>query len=276
MRPGRRQARAPGPPAPRALQPAPATGILPTSTTYPWQRAEDAGEVVEAFHVSGGRPYFRTADEFPQLPLTDNVAGVQLCAHVYIPVGYVGFIKGVICAPYLGSYFHASAENQILNAIDGAWQTPMGWEVFVDGNGVRPAWRWHLRVLPGTLEDARRGNASAATGFLAPNVPVPTSPAYGGAAQLRLPGRAAGKRWSDNRQQRYGWTIADDQVHVIVPEDATALVFAEWTQPGFVVNIGGEGVTEYALGPSFGALVGAMQRNARPEGQESAREGWRG
>ena len=120
MRPGRKAARGPGSPEARAILPAPAAGILPTSTRYPYDRAEDSGEIVEAFHVCGGRPYFRTANEYQNiLPADERLAGVQLVSSLYVPVGFVGFIKGVICAPYLGSFFKASAENQILNAIDG-------------------------------------------------------------------------------------------------------------------------------------------------------------
>ena len=256
-----------------AMLPAPARGVRPTSKDLPWQRAEDAGEDVEAFAVTGGRPYFRTAGEFPNLTGSEIEAGVQLCASVYVPIGFVGFVKGVVCAPYLGSYFRYKAANQILDEIAGVWQTPMGWEAMTDANVVRPAWRWFLRTLNGTLADAQKGNDPALTGFLVPNVPIPQAPTYGGARNLRLPGVAAGKLWSENRLQRYFGSVVDDQVHVIVPEDTTVLIFATWTQPSF--PIGQEAVKHYALGPSFGSLVGYMQRNARPQGQESARKGWR-
>jgi hypothetical protein len=258
-----------------AIVPAPIHGIDPTSEELPWQRAEDAGEVVEAFAVSGGRPYFRTANEWANLTDNERLSGVQLCSSVYVPTGYVGFIKGVQCAPYLGDLFAAGAANQILSAFEGIWETPMAWEamsVLGDKGLERPSWSWHLRVIAGTLADAQSN--PTINGFLVPNVPMPSS-VYGGAAQLRLPGRAAGKRWSENRMQRFGKTAADDQVHVIVPEDTTILVFAVWTQPIFFVESGGEPIPAYALGPSSAALVGAMQRNARPAGQKSAREGWR-
>jgi hypothetical protein len=255
----------------RAARAAPTGGIRTTSPVYPWQRAEDAGEVVEAFHQVGGRPFFRTPTEYPNNTNDERLAGLQLCAHVYVPIGYVGFVKGVSCAPYLGDYFAAGAENQILDSIDGVWQTPMGWEAMESGEG-RPAWRWHLRVLSGKLEDAQ----DLTTGFLVPDIPMPQAPIYGGNARLRIPGRAAGKKWSAVRMQRYGRSVVDDQVHVLVPEDHTLIVIAEWEQPVFLIGSGGELVPAYALGPSFGAIVGAMQRNARPEGQKTARQGWRG
>lgn len=273
MRRSQQHAREPGPPDTEAMLPAPVHGIGPTSERYPYQRAEDAGEIVEAFAVTGGRPYFRSAGEFPNLTGNEIEAGVQLCAYQYIPVGFVGFVKGVVCAPYLGTYFRTKAANGVLDEIAGVWQTPIGWEAMVDANGGRPAWRWLLRVIPGTLEDAQKGNNPLLTAFLVPNVPIPQSPTYGGTGSLRLPGRAAGKRWSDNRLQRYFGTVVDDQVHVVIPEDTTVMAFAVWTQPSF--PLGQEAVKHYALGPSFGSLVGYMQRNARPRGQESARKGWR-
>ena len=266
----------------------------------------DLGDVIEPFLVCGGATFFvqSEAAAFDPAP-----AGVQLVSHVYVPRGYVGFIKQLRVAPFMPAVLvdpwetagvvagvggDATTSWHGFDAVpnspvrpggrNGVWETPFGWESYFDAASCfeqPPQWTWQLRLMQG---NAARNRAvfnilDPATWALIPNLAVPVAGYPNG-----IPGSAPGGAWGPQRMQ----VLQGDELdtHVVVPQDHTALLFVQWTQnefqPQAVVQTDGAqellpyGDLVYPLLPSFGQLHGYMQAVDRMAANENARFGWGG
>lgn len=283
---------------------------LQTPVPFPWgwqdepgqrqQRPEDQGDLIKPWCVSGGAACFRPFP-FPETVTAPPLDGVQLLCFVYIPVGHTGFVKSIKVAPFKPSVFHSTDFAEVpgnastASPIDfvgdgdrGYWQTPFGWECyFPDGGEGQPGtpatWRWHLRFIPGDLEQVRSGSnippfsfADPNSWFLVPNIPVPRR-----AYPFGIPGSIPGFPWPAQRFQRVGnWE--EGEVHVTIPGDTTVCLFAEWVQPLIFPRwlrvetdtIQQSDFAALPLGPSFGQLIGYSQVASRPPAQLAARSGW--
>lgn len=222
-------------------------------------------------------------------------AGTQLLAHVYIPPGFVGFVKELTVCPYIPSILthpwltsgatgqQASWQDFDVSAngfnwwprapeVHGYWQTPMAWESYFEDPNTSPAWRWSLRLSQGDAVTLRETQPpfdplDDTTWRWLPSIPVPSDPTYRGG----LPGTAPGPRWD---AQRYQVTPDSSfRTHVRVEEDTTISLWAQWTQAELVAGRAADwnGQIEYSqilpfypLLPSFGMLAGYMQRLNSP------------
>jgi hypothetical protein len=263
---------------------------------------QDMGEQISAFLASGGATFFLLA---AGPPLFDpRPAGVQLCSSMYVPRGRTGFVKEIRIAPFMPPELADPWTTvggvppgptwRTWNAVtdfepraagtNGVWTTPFGWESYFDSGDVQavpPHWTWQLRLIPGDIALQRRAFSltDPTTWFLQPNVPVPQDVYAGG-----IPGNAPGQVWGAQRMQ----VSQGDKLntHVLVPEDTTICLFAQWTQQLFTpraVIPEGEGFTTAAAGPpiypllpSFGQLHGYVQAVDREAARENARYGWGG
>jgi hypothetical protein len=160
----------------------------------------------------------------------------------------------------------------------------MGWEGYADfetAGGIPPRWQWHIMLMPGTIASVRNaGNVppfslgDPSSWLLAPNVPVPASAYQGG-----FPGSPP-PDWGPQRLQWFG--MESGEVHIVVPEDTTVLLFARWTQQAynpFYQATDGAGIVDldrdiFILGPSFGQLVGYTQPRLRRAAGHNAVFGW--
>jgi hypothetical protein len=168
------------------------------------------------------------------------------------------------------------------------WETPFGWESYFDSaviDAFPPSWVWHLRGVRGDISNRTAlslpdfAPADPNSWTLVPNVPVPVS-----AYQTGIPGEQLGKTWGPQRMQ----VLQGDELstHVLVPEDTTVCLFAQWRQglfrPAAVVP-SGEGQTAVQYGPdvfpllpSFGQLHGYLQATSDMAAYENAHYGWGG
>jgi hypothetical protein len=219
----------------------------------------------------------------------------------------VGFVKMVKAAPFKPSILHNASVAELVpgdlnvtlpdqnfsDSDNGWWSTPFGWEGYSSNFGevfTQPVWHWHLQLIPGQLADIRNASNSPPfslldpdSWYLVPNIPVPSS-----AYQSGFPGNAPGD-WPAQRMQ---WTgrAESGEVHIVVPEDTTVALFAQWTQGIYVPayqGLDGSGFLSlennplngdfreiYVLGPSFGQLVGYTQPNIRGSARTNAVYGW--
>ncbi len=269
------------------------TGYLPEPGKRD-QRPEDQGDRVQAWQVSGGITFFL---DLPFITGNEILAGVQLLTSCYIPEGMTGFVKGIKVAPFKPSFLHSAASVEFVRPIgadltafsgpdgdQGYWQTPFAWEAY--GTAIEeappPLWRWHIRFLPGTLEEQRDGSnippfsfADPLSWALIPSVPVPREGYPQG-----IPGRSPGAQWGPQRFQRVGnWE--QGAIHIVVPGDTTVALFAEWVQAptrirwlNTTTQITSERGQQIVLLPSFGQLTGYWQPANRTVTQVAAREGW--
>lgn len=260
------------------------------------------GQMIEPWLASGGATFFLLGGGFDPRP-----EGVQLVASMYVPRGSVGFVKEIRIAPFMPPVLADPWETSgITNAITtwrsynivldnepraagthGVWATPFGWESYFDSADIAafpPQWVWHLRGIRGDIRNRVQYGlpdfsiADAASWFLVPNVPVPISAYASG-----IPGNQLGKTWGPQRMQ----VLQGDKLstHVLVPEDTTVALFAQWKQ-GIIRPVGvipsGEGqvATQYGpdvypLLPSFGQLHGYMQ-TTEEAAYDNAHFGWGG
>ena len=203
-------------------------------------------------------------------------------------------------------------------AQNGLWETPFAWESYVpftaSGGGDRPRapgdqpkWVWSIRFLQGGVDALRQqatnlpvsdptyevdgeGNVtltgSAGQFYLLPNVAVPTSLVYPGSV---LPGTPCSPAFGPQKVQQ----LPSDplQTHIIIPENTSACLFAQWTQPalsaiyardasGLITMIemptGDDAIPIFPLLPSFGSLHGYMQSGVAPQSLANAQNGWGG
>lgn len=266
------------------------------------------GDVITPFLVCGGITFFTVLDE--PTPFDARPAGVQLVTSLYVPKGYVGFVKQLRVAPFMppeladpwtttgwnpvGPPASAQASWRFFpDAVDatntraagtnGVWTTPFGWESYWDEDTLFvPHWEWMLRLLPGDPISKRPAFnfGDALTWMLQPNVAVPLTAYPNGI----IPGAAPSAFWGPQRMQ----VLQDSQLnsHVLVPEDTTLCLFTRWQQSLYVpqaFGFDGEGSFQgdygpevYPLLPSFGQLHGYLQSMSAPPSHENARHGWGG
>jgi hypothetical protein len=269
----------------------------------------DSPEAIQPFLKSGGLTYF-IVDTEPIVDFDPRTDGVQLVTYVYVPIGYIGFLKQLRVAPFIAPVFADPWDSSGFVPPDtpswrtwtagpeplpraagthGVWTTPFGWESYFDQGDVPPMWRWHLRFVDGNIDHMRMNTlkippfstGNPASWLLVPDIPVPRSPPYTGG----IPGRAVGPQWSYQRMQ----VLQSDELttHVMIPQNTTLCLFTEWTQQLVtpeVENLGDEGqgdlpygLSEYPLLPSFGQLHGYMQAIGNAEAvNENGRYGWGG
>lgn len=268
-------------------------------------------ESIQPFLKSGGRTFFLVDNEGLN-NFDPREDGVQLITYVYIPIGYIGFLKELRVAPFVppslvdpwtSSGINPPADSSPgfrtfdtadvtsiprATATNAVWTTPMGWESYFDNDDPAPRWRWHLRLIDDNIDKLRANRTNLApfsvgdpaSWYLVPDIPVPRSAYSSG-----IPGRAPGPLWADQRMQ----VLQGDKLstHVMIPPNTTLALFAEWTQqlvtPFFEFN-GDEGPsrqeyaqTIYPLLPSFGQLHGYLQAIGNAEAvNHNARYGWGG
>jgi hypothetical protein len=283
------------------IDPPPQHGLLRTPPS-PY-----LGDIIEPFLACGGATFFIVATELT--PFDPRPAGVQLVAFMYVPQGWVGFVKEIRIAPFIPPVFADPWETAGVNppgntswrnfsavldpepraaGTHGVWTTPFGWESYFDITVVDafpPEWRWHLRMVRGDITNRSALNlppfsiADATSWFLVPNVAVPASAYLGG-----IPGNQPGKTWGPQRMQ----VLQGDKLstHVLIPGDHTICLFAEWRQQTFrpsATEPAGEGESSIIYGdatfpllPSFGQLHGYLQAADREPSLENALFGWGG
>lgn len=251
-------------------------------------RPQDQGDLIETFYRSGAfSRFFNNGD------IED---GVQLIAYQYVPAGRTGFIKQIQAVPYLPAALAAAAGGgwafsagfppvSIVDPINGFWKTPAGWKAIVYNtnppmDGITAVWKWSLRLVDGNIENIR---IPINAGFGLPanfqfwgNAPYPFPRALYAAG---LPGRLI----SDvptQEVQRFG---DEGELHIVVPENTTICLFAEWSQQAIAAQMfslkdddvyPGETWVVYPLLPSFGYLVGYMQSNTSEATRSAARNKW--
>lgn len=233
-------------------------GLGPIDPNNPFREAQDLGDQIEGFYVSGGRTFWRTGAEVINLPGDERFAGFQVLASIDIPKGSVGFLKGVIAAPSFleqpQTFVHVAGltsplvpfvPQAILGGIDAGsvpcdpccsfWSSPQGWESgpkysLQTGQPIGPpaaTWRWGLISFQGTLENVREGLNPQ---ILAPNIPIPASEV----AALPFQ-QAVGFQWDRQPQQRMGPVQAATSSHLLVRPNTTVILFAEWNQQATIV-----------------------------------------
>lgn len=258
--------------------------------------ADADGEALRPWLVSGAFCRHVVIPGF----LDTSLDGVQLVTSVYVPTGYVGFVKGIRIAPFMPAYvapnwqkapgleYVAGNLNTLTpQASFSYWETP-AWECFGnfdDPESFPPFWRWHLTFVRGTLADNRIFPlaASPATFRFIPEIPVPRA-----AYPTGIPGDAAGWNLGDQKVPRVNVT-ADGSLHVPVPPDTTVCLWSEWRQATFDVNLQRFSVLDpsidesflgqqniVALLPAWGTLAGYMQPRKAESALANAREGWGG
>lgn len=197
----------------------------------------------------------------------------------------------------------------------GLWETPFGWESYIafTGDGGEkplppaaglPSWEWSLRFLQGGVDQLRQqgtnipieaptyevdgeGNVvltgTANQFYMVPGVPVPTQVVYPGNS---LPGTAPAPSFGPQKTQQ----LPSDplQTHILIPENTSACLFAQWRQTPITKIWGRDGnglitIWElpeeqaiYPLLPSFGSLHGFMQNSLAPQTLHNAQLGWGG
>lgn len=202
-------------------------------------------------------------------------------------------------------------------AQNGLWETPFGWESYVPASAAagdkprvpstQPKWVWSIRFLQSgvaalrqqgtnipiaspTYEVDGEGNVTltgtAQQFYLVPNIAVPTSLVYPGGA---LPGTPCAPAFGPQKVQQ----LPSDPLHthIMIPENTSACLFAQWTQPalsaiyardasGLITMIemptGDDAIPIYPLLPSFGSLHGYMQSSVAPQSLQNAQNGWGG
>lgn len=202
-------------------------------------------------------------------------------------------------------------------AQNGLWETPFGWESYVpfvatDGDRPRapdnaPRWVWSIRYLQGGVDQLRQQATNVPAGapeyevdgegnvtltgtagqfYLLPGVPVPTSLVYPGSV---LPGTACSPAFGPQKVQQ----LPSDplQTHILIPENTSACLFAQWTQPALnaiyardasglitMIEMGTEddSIPIFPLLPSFGSLHGYMQSGVASQALANAQNGWGG
>lgn len=265
------------------------------------RRPEDLGDAMRWWLVSGGATSFLIEEDegvdFDPIP-----NGVQLVCSMYVPPGQSGWLKQIRVAPYCppqlanpwqGWPAHWQSFQQVVvvsaaaqtiraTAQAGVYTTPMGWESYFDqASAILPSWQWCLKLLPGTIDKARSAFGAAGpfsfadpkTWYLTEGIAVPASAYPGG-----LPFSSPGQHMPPQRMQ----VIQADELdlHVLIPEDNTLLLFAYWQQDTvatYSTDIGGTaavGPRIPPLLPTFGQMSGYMQVSSSEPAQENATKGW--
>lgn len=261
------------------------------------------GDVVSPFLQTGGATFYLTS---VAPPFDARPDGVQLLASVFVPEGWVGFVKEIRVAPGMppeladpwevqGGWPNPPIEATLWRTWDaaptvrvagthGIWQTPFGWESYYDDGEAPPSWTWHLRLIPGDVLGQRAGLpafsvADPTTWFFVPNVPVPNAGYPTG-----IPGSPPSGQWPQQRMQ----VLQGDKLstHVFAPENTTIALFARWTQAqhspwshqefGEGTQTDFYGPPVYPIQPSFGSLHGYMQAAGGQAARENALYGWEG
>lgn len=264
------------------------------------------GDEIRPFLASGGAVNFIVEDG---PPIFDPMGeGVQLVCSLYVPMGIVGFVKQIRIGPYApavltdpwltsgvagnqASWRHFNRDIRVGDVIvpqaGDIWRTPFGWEnVFTDNTTVLPTWRWSLRTMQGDVLKLRNQGqnippfspADPASWFLVPNVAVPAT-----AYPAGLPGNSVGAAFNAQRMQ----CIPGDELdtHIMIPQDSTVLLFAEWQQEFGAYGSGmatGEEFIQYyneeivPILPSYGQLHGYMQSLTSDNTADNATNGWGG
>lgn len=284
-------------------------GMHPRASSKAHGLASTVGDIIRPFLVSGGQSYFLFDSGPPTFnPITE---GVQLICSLYVPAGSVGFVKQIRVGPYMPSVLSdpwltsGIANNQASwryqNRLDTAgdfispqpgdlWRTPFGWEsVFTDETEVRPTWRWSLRAQQGDVANLRNQGqnipafdiSDPQSWYLVPDIAVPAS-----AYPTGIPGNSVGANFNAQRVQ----CIPGDELetHLVIEQDTTLMLFAEWRQEfgeyatGYVgsefVNYAGENARSFIVPilPSFGQLHGYMQALTSDNTKHNATNGWGG
>lgn len=263
-------------------------------------KPQDMGDAMAWWLVSGGATSFLLAEdeagEFDPSP-----AGVQMLCSVYVPIGQTGWIKQLRVAPYcppelanpwqgwpgnwqvFESFTIGEAQNSTIRATAqaGVYTTPLGWESYFDVGSERlPSWKWRITLLSGTIEAARRAQGAGpfnitvpSTWFLVPDIAVPAS-VYNG----KLPGSAPGAHMPPQRMQ----VLTGDELdlHVLIGENTTAILWAEWAQSDvatYTMDSGGTttvGPRIPPILPAFGQMSGYMQQSTTEPANLNATQGW--
>lgn len=238
-------------------------GLGPIDWRAPYHRAEDLGDQLLTWHVSGGRTFWRSAAEQVVFPGDERLDGFQLLAFYNVPKGQVAFIKGVIAAPsfieQVGGFAQTPADpptlipvppDQNAAALAGAvpadpccsfWQSPQAWQsgpTFDPQTGLPsgpPAatWRWFLLTAQGDFEHFRDGMGQQLGPAFIKDVPQPAPP-FNAIPSKRGPGA----QWDPNQQQRIGLVEARGGTHIMVRPDTVVMLFARWTQEATLVPFG--------------------------------------
>lgn len=265
------------------------------------------GDEIRPFLVSGGSSYYLVSNGPPAFnPLTH---GVQLITSLYVPNGTVGFVKQLRVGPYMpaqlsdpwltsgiaGNQASWRKQNRATGLGDfdvpqagDIWRTPFGWEnIFTDDTEQLPTWRWSLRAMQGDIVKLRNQGQNIppfnvldpASWYLVPNIAVPGSAYSGG-----IPGDSVGADFSAQRMQ----CIPGDELetHIMIPQDTTLMLFAEWRQEFGAYGTGVVGASdEYVqysndefvpILPSYGQLHGYMQALTSENSARNATQGWGG
>jgi len=265
-------------------------------------------QVISPFLVSGGQLAFNYVEGPPLFDPSAN--GVQLVTSLYVPAGRVAFLKQVRIAPFMPAIFshpfrgwpgtwpvfqdlEPDTEPISPGGQMGVWTTPFGWEAYIDYNQeepIVPFWRWHLRILDGSIDKikgvrniGRFNFADPKTWYLTEGIAVPRF-----AYPRGIPGRALGFPFSGQKMQ----VLQGDQLtlHGPVTEEKTLCLFAEWKQDPVVpvarselglneyegLDEGEAAKTYFPLLPSFGQLLGYTQPQDREAAYENAILGWNG
>lgn len=275
-----------------------------------FERPQSMGDRVRPFYVSGGSCGFLVSS--PQSDFyTAAESGAQLVSSVYVPPGSTGFIKDIRIAPFKPSFLAPGISGgggvvEMVTSPDGIkpnpivdvgpdsnqgfWNTPFAWECYLaTGGEVEPPptrWQWHLRLITGRLQDARRNLgippfsfADPLSWYLVPDIAVPFgTTAVPSAYPAGLPGSTPGEPWGRQRLQRVGWF--ENPLHVLIPENTTACLFATWNQSAYpyktanlsplnVVSNSQDGFF-FPLLPSFGQMSGYTQPSNRAATQHNA------
>lgn len=302
--------------------------------------ASGLSDTIQPFLVSGGAAHWQFREDLapPNTVYDPAPAGAQLIASVYIPPGRNGFLKQLNVGPFkpsvLADVFDAGgiqgpytpitagpfsgdvtpnvAWQTQLGASLGdeanvqkiiyskVWQTPFGWETYVDPDSPFEAtpvatWTWQLTILKGSIDQLRRDRnipqfsfLDQASWFLAENVPVPMGPVWN-AYPGGLPGSPVGLQFPPQRVQSPPGSPL--HLHLFIPEDSTICLFARWAQIPTTLQIMGTNVAldgtvgffggvlrqdAFILGPSYGSLLGYTQPASSQATVDNAQHGWGG
>lgn len=281
-----------------------------------------SGAVIEPFLVSGGQSWFWDFDlgnaAAAGVQLVCSVYVPKGKIGFVKQLRCAPFMPSVLAAPWNTSgaaggaatwpSFNTAGDERPIRppGQNGVWTTPLGWQSYVawTPNGVHfplqpnfvPTWTWSLRLLQGGIDSLRAQGDNLPPpndGFISQNVDglstetsqqlflqegvaVPLAVYPGGL----LPGTAPGPAFADQPVQ----VLQGDELdlHVMIPEDTSAVLFTKWQQAQttpIAYDAGGRivyGDPVYPLLPSFGQLAGYMQNAVSPAALANAQQGWGG
>lgn len=308
--------------------------------TPPRPNAMGLSDTIQPFLATGGEVFWIFREDLGTGVVYDPApVGAQLVASVYVPDGRVGFLKELRIGPYKPSVLAdtidvgiiegpfttltsgpftgdvvpsnimwqtglGAALSDVSNTQDiiysKVWQTPFGWEAYLDPDSPFQAtpmahWTWQLTIVQGSIDALRRSKnipvfnfVDPTSWYLADNFPVPMGPTFN-AYPAGIPGNPVGVQFQPQRMQ----SPPDSPLHLnlFVPSDSTLCLFARWEQKPTTLRLIGTnkdlagdvgffgGVLRqnaYVLGPSFGSLLGYTQPVASQASIDNATHGWGG